>query len=174
MAIDRVWLFRGLEFDVEYFSTIHHLIQHVDRISALGLVMESDHPLLQHACLSFFELVSSMSLAHDIPEIIIPAAPVVYRSFFSNTGMALSRICGIISQYKMAFEENDKQTGDWVARHTAEYLDNFNSYVMDICSSLWANVSHRRTNPDYIPFSLSSYVSKQLASCHHWIFMLLL
>ncbi|CDS12186.1 hypothetical protein LRAMOSA04381 [Lichtheimia ramosa] len=150
-----VWLFRGLDFDVEYFSTIHHLIQHVDRISALGLVMESDHPLLQHACLSFFELVSSMSLAHDIPEIIIPAAPVVYRSFFSNTGMALSRICGIISQYKMAFEENDKQTGDWVARHTAEYLDNFNSYVMDICSSLWANVSHRRTNPDYIPFSLS-------------------
>ncbi|KAI7885616.1 Mis6-domain-containing protein [Lichtheimia hyalospora FSU 10163] len=149
------WLFRGLDFDVEYFSTIHHLIQHVDRISALGLVMESDHPLLQHACLSFFELVSSMSLAHDIPEIIIPAAPVVYRSFFSNTGMALSRICGIISQYKMAFEENDKQTGDWVARHTAEYLDNFNSYVMDVCSSLWANVSHRRSNPDYIPFSLS-------------------
>ncbi|KAJ8654243.1 hypothetical protein O0I10_010065 [Lichtheimia ornata] len=150
-----VWLFRGLDFDVEYFSSIHHLIQHVDRISALGLVMESDHPLLQHACLSFFELVSSMSLAHDIPEIIIPAAPVVYRSFFSNTGMALSRICGIIAQYKRAFEENDKQTGDWVARHTAEYLDNFNSYVMDVCSSLWANVSHRRTNPDYIPFSLS-------------------
>ncbi|KAI9320722.1 Mis6-domain-containing protein [Dichotomocladium elegans] len=153
---DMVWLFKGLDFNVEYFSTMHQFIQHVDRISALGLVIEGDHPLLQHATLSFFEVVSSMSLDHNIPEIIIPAAPVVYRSFFSSSGMAVSRICGIISRYKMAFEENDNKTGDWFATHSSEYLDNFNTYMMDICSSLWSNVLYKRENPEYLPFSLST------------------
>ncbi|KAI9256561.1 Mis6-domain-containing protein [Phascolomyces articulosus] len=156
---DLVWLFQGLDFNVDYFQAIQHFIYHVDRLSVIGLVMEGDHPLLQHASLSFFEFVSMISISHDIPEIIIPAAPLIYRSFFSMSGMAVSRICGIIQQYKRAFEENDQKIDGWVTRHTQEYLDNFNTHVMDICCALWRNTALTRSNEAELPFSLSPEIT---------------
>ncbi|KAI9489715.1 Mis6-domain-containing protein [Zychaea mexicana] len=157
---EMVWLFQGLDFNVDYFRTIQHFIYHVDRLSVIGLGMEGDHPLLQHAALSFFEFVSSISINHDIPEIIIPAAPLIYRSFFSICGMSVSRICGIVHQYKKAFEDNDRKIGDWVTRHTSDYLDNFNTHVMDICSALWRNSALARSTEDELPFSLSPEITK--------------
>lgn len=130
-------------------------IQHVDRLSVIGYVLEGDNPLLQHASLSFFEFVSSMSTHHDIPEIIIPAGPLVYRSFFSTSGMAMARICGIINQYKKAFEANERKTGDWITRHTVEYLNHFNTYVMDVCNAIWRNLALNRTNQHELAFSFT-------------------
>ena len=144
-----------MDFNTDYFQTIQHFIYHVDRLSVIGLIMEDDHPLLQHASLSFFEFVSSISIHHDIPEIIIPAAPLIYRSFFSISGMAVSRLCGIIYQYKRAFEENDRKIDDWVTRHSTDYLNNFNTHVMDVCSALWRNSAFTRSNEEELPFSLS-------------------
>lgn len=80
-----------------------------------------------------------MSIHHDIPEIIMPFAPLVYRCFLSTNAMAVSRICGIVYQYKRAFEENEKRDDDWKSHQSEEYLDLFNSFVMDICNSLWLN-----------------------------------
>lgn len=121
----------------------------------MGYVLEGDHPLLQHASLSFFEFVSSMSIHHDIPEIIIPAGPIVYRSFLTTSAMAMSRICGIVNQYKKAFEVNDRKTGDWVTRHTVEYLNHFNTYVMDLCNALWRNLALSHSNPSELAFSFT-------------------
>ncbi|KAI7854463.1 Mis6-domain-containing protein [Circinella umbellata] len=155
-----IWLFQGLDFNTDYFQTIQHFIYHVDRLSVIGLIMEDDHPLLQHASLSFFEFVSSISIHHDIPEIIIPAAPLIYRSFFSISGMAVSRLCGIIYQYKRAFEENDRKIDDWVTRHSTDYLNNFNTHVMDVCSALWRNSAFTRSNEEELPFSLSPHITQ--------------
>ncbi|KAI8366097.1 Mis6-domain-containing protein [Radiomyces spectabilis] len=152
---ESAWLFQGLSFNIDYFRTMQEFIQHVDRICVIGFSLEQDHPLIQHAALSYFELVSSISIHHDIPEIIIPAAPLVYRTFFSPLAMPVSRMCGIIFQYKQAFEENEQKEGDWVSRHTQEYLQHFNSYVTDMCNALWRTQFLSRSSEENRAFSLT-------------------
>ncbi|RCH78547.1 hypothetical protein CU098_004695, partial [Rhizopus stolonifer] len=131
--VDKVtWLFKGLSFDTDYFVSMQGFILHVDRLCVIGLIQEQDHILFQHAALSFFELVSTISVQHDIPKIVTPTSPFVYRNFFSTSAMATSRICNIIYQYKIAFEENDIQSED-----SEEYFEVFNDYMLNICNALW-------------------------------------
>lgn len=130
-------LFEKLSVSVDYFDTIQSLIEHVDKICVMGLLAEDDHPLLQHATLSFFELVATIPQQHDIPEIIVPSIDLVCKSFFSSNAMATSRMCGIIFRYINAFYNNDSKEEDWVSRHSPQYLEQFNTYVTDICTALW-------------------------------------
>lgn len=148
-------MFDYLSFDVDYFDTIQKLVEHVDRLCVMGLLADEDHPLLQHAGLSFFEFVSAMSLQDDIPDIIIPAAAFVHRHFFSSSAMAVSRICGIVRHYKAAFEKNDLKSVTWMSKHTPEYLHHFNTYMMDICNSLWRNLGLTNQGQNPSPFSLT-------------------
>ncbi|ORZ07837.1 Mis6-domain-containing protein [Absidia repens] len=155
MAVDNLaWLFQGLSFNVNYFNVMQQLIYHVDRLCVQGLVLEQDHALLQHASLSFFEFTASISLQHDIPTIIIPAASLVYRSFFSANAMAVSRICGILYNYQLSFQDNDRKVDDWMDKNSEQYLEHFNMYVMDICNCLWRNLAFERSSEDTTAFSL--------------------
>ncbi|CAO3620516.1 unnamed protein product [Cunninghamella echinulata] len=149
------WLFQGLSFNIEYFETMQQFIYHVDRLCVQGLVLEEDHPLIQHAALSFFEFTSSISIQHDVPAIVIPAACLVYRTFFSNNAMAVSRICGILSHYKASFEDNERKSIDWMEQHDQDYLDQFNLYVLDICNCLWRNLAFKIDNGIGTSFSLT-------------------
>ncbi|CAO3627460.1 unnamed protein product [Cunninghamella blakesleeana] len=149
------WLFQGLSFNVDYFESIQQFIYHADRLCVQGLVLEQDHPLIQHAALSFFEFTSSISMQHDIPAIVIPAACLVYRSFFSSNAMAVSRICGILTQYKSSFEDNERKAVDWMEQHDQDYLEHFNSYVLDICNCLWRNLAFSIEGGNGTAFSLS-------------------
>ncbi|KAI7906552.1 Mis6-domain-containing protein [Cokeromyces recurvatus] len=159
-------VFSGLTFNINYFETIQKLVEHVDRICVMGLLAENDNPLMQHGCLTFFELVSTISLQDDIPDIIIPAAALVHRSFFSTSAMAVSRMCGIIHRYKLAFEENDKKTEDWMSKHNPAYLDHFNKYMMDICNALWRNLALSNSYQDSLAFSLKELsIEKLKAIC---------
>ncbi|CEP08174.1 hypothetical protein [Parasitella parasitica] len=155
-SIDHVTTAFGvLSFDVNYFNTIQKLVEHVDRMCVMGLLAEDDHPLLQHAGLTFFELVSKISVQDNIPDVIIPAATFVHRNFYSPSAMAVSRVCGILYQYKIAFEENDKKTEDWMSKHTPEYLNHFNTYLMDVCNSLWKNIGLSKVKDEANAFSLT-------------------
>ncbi|KAI7869101.1 Mis6-domain-containing protein [Mucor mucedo] len=137
-GVDNItWLFDGLSIHVDYFETMQKIIEHVDKICVMGLLAENDHPLLQHATLSFFEMVAMIPQEHDIPEIIVPSVDLVVRCFFSFNAMATSRMCGIIFDYINAFYKNDQKEEDWVSRHSSEYLEQFNTYVTDICTALW-------------------------------------
>ncbi|OBZ85717.1 Centromere protein I [Choanephora cucurbitarum] len=154
--VDRLTTFFGhLSFNVDYFQTIQRFVEHVDKLCIAGLLAEEDHVLLQHAGLTFFELVASISRQDDIPDIIIPAATFVHRNFFSTTAMAVSRMCGIIHQYKVAFEENDHKSVNWSSKHTQEYLDHFNTYMMDICNSLWRNLGLCKSKEQAQAFSFT-------------------
>lgn len=155
MAISSTTAFSGLSFDINYFGTIQKLVEHVDRICVMGLLAEEDHPLIQHAGLSFFELIATISLQDDIPDIIIPAATFVHRNFFAGSAMPVDRICGIIHKYKLAFEENDEKTEDWMSRHTPQYLDHFNMYMKDICNAVWRSLALKKGNDETVPFSLT-------------------
>ncbi|KAI8356664.1 Mis6-domain-containing protein [Blakeslea trispora] len=162
-SVDRLTTFFGhLSFDVDYFQTIQRFVVHVDKLCIAGLLAEEDHVLLQHAGLSFFELVASISRQDDIPDIIIPAATFVHRNFFSTTAMAVSRMCGIIHQYKVAFEENDHKAVDWKSKHTQEYLEHFNTFMMDMCNSLWRNLGLCKTKEQTQAFSFSEKHIEQI------------
>ncbi|KAG0200909.1 hypothetical protein BGX28_006156 [Mortierella sp. GBA30] len=105
-------LFSKLSRNVDYMQTIRALINHVDSISSVALEMEQDHIAVQHGVLSFFDLVSSLTGTYRLPlAVVIPNSTIVYRCFLSNSGMSVSRICGIVYQFKRAFEafEQDQQ-----------------------------------------------------------------
>lgn len=159
--IDRITcMFEGLSFDIDYFGMIQKFVEHVDRICVMGLLTENDHPLMQHAALSFFELVAAIPLKHDVPEIIMPAANLVNRCFFASNAMAVSRICGIIKQYKDAYIENEEKSEDWMSRHSSEYLKHFNVYTTDLCNSLWRNMSFSKLSGS--GFEVTDEVIKEL------------
>ena len=62
--------------------------------------------------------------------------------------MAHSRICNIIYQYKMAFEQSEDQLED---HQTEEYLSSFNTCMLNVCKALWKTISIQGEQP---PFDL--------------------
>ncbi|KAF9583775.1 hypothetical protein BGW38_008575 [Lunasporangiospora selenospora] len=105
-------LFSSMRTDVDYMQMIRSFIEHVDSISSTALEMEHDHISVQHGVLSFFDLVSSLTGTHQLPlAVVVPDSTIVYRCYLSDNGMAISRICRVIYQYKQAFEafEHEQQ-----------------------------------------------------------------
>ncbi|KAF9353974.1 hypothetical protein BGX34_011280 [Mortierella sp. NVP85] len=164
-------LFTKLASDVDYMQTIRVFIDHVDSISSVALEMENDHIAVQHGILSFFELVPSLTLMYKVPmAVVIPDSTIVYRCFLSDSGMSVSRICGIVYHYKMAFHifEDEQQLqfrqlvqsqldgiGDdqaakiripEVPGYNRDYVILFNSFVMDICNFLWRTRAFNKTD----------------------------
>lgn len=157
-------------------QTIRAFIRHVDSISSVALEMESDHIAVQHGVLSFFDLVSSLTATYNLPlAVVIPDSAIVYRSFLSTSGMAVSRICGIVYQYKKAFEsfENEQQllyeqsvlsstSADLsslpgppeVPGYSRDYVVVFNSSVMDFCNFLWRNRAFNKTDKNALGFMI--------------------
>ncbi|KAF8975341.1 hypothetical protein BGZ46_009204 [Entomortierella lignicola] len=154
-------LFSELAPNVDYMKSIRAFIRHVDNISSVALEIENNHIAVQHGVLSFFDLTSSLTGTYKLPlAVVIPDSFIVYRLFLSDSGMSVSRICGIIYQYKKAFEEFEleqqlqydllvqsqmsSQDGHEIPPappetpgYSREYVILFNSFVMDICNFLW-------------------------------------
>ncbi|KAI9255969.1 Mis6-domain-containing protein [Sporodiniella umbellata] len=126
------WLFEGLSFDTDYSMSMQAFVMHVDRLCVIGSVQENDSILFQHAALSFFEFVSLISAQ---PNLVTPTAPFVYKHFFSTSAMATNRICNIIYQYKVAFEEDESLMDEEDERFRA-----LNEYISSLCTALWKSV----------------------------------
>ncbi|KAF9952818.1 hypothetical protein BGZ65_005041 [Modicella reniformis] len=167
-------LFTKLGSDVDYMQTVRVFIDHVDSISSVALEVERDHIAVQHGVLSFFDLVSSLIGTYEMPlAVVIPDSTIVYRCFLSDSGMSVSRICGIVYQYKKAFHvfEQEQQlqydilvqtqlsrsdAGDDQAAELPvaleipgyghEYVALFNSFVMDICNFLWRSRAFNKSD----------------------------
>lgn len=175
-------LFTKLASDVNYMQTIRVFIDHVDSLSSVALEMENDHIAVQHGVLSFFELVPSLTLTYKVPLlVVVPDSTVVYRCFLSDSGMSVSRICGIVYHYKRAFHifELEQQlqyeqllqsqisqqngTGDGpttdipvpqIPGYSRDYVGLFNSFVMDICNFLWRNKAFNKKDKNARGFLL--------------------
>ncbi|KAG0232922.1 hypothetical protein BGW42_007831 [Actinomortierella wolfii] len=105
-------LFTKLSPNVDYMKTMQEFIVHVDRMATVAFEMDESNLAVQHGVLSFLDLASSLPVTFRVPmAIIIPDSTIVYRCFLADSGMAMSRICGIILQFKNAFEsfENEQQ-----------------------------------------------------------------
>ncbi|KAF9317405.1 hypothetical protein BG003_000791 [Podila horticola] len=98
-------LFSSLSPDIDYMETFHAFIHHVERLSVAALEVENDHVVVQHGVLSFYDLMSTLTAAYRLPlAIVIPDSTIVYRTFLSDSAMAMTRMCGIVYKYKKAFE----------------------------------------------------------------------
>lgn len=84
----------------------------------LGLQADGDHPLLQHAAASLYELIASFVAKFDLPFILFPNRGIVYRLLGSADVTAVSRMCGILLQYKSEVEslKKRKEQSDTVVR----------------------------------------------------------
>lgn len=86
------------------------------------------------AVLSALELMSASMISSAVA--IIPPPPLlVYRLLFEPSVSVVSRLCGVLNNYKVAMEEHDSEkavVGEGVA-------DILNSYLMDVCNCLWRN-----------------------------------
>ncbi|KAG0281418.1 hypothetical protein BGZ95_003818 [Linnemannia exigua] len=175
-------LFSELSPNVDYMQSVRVFIRHVDSISGVALEMEQDHVAVQHAVLSFFDFASNLTKKNNIPiAVIIPEAAIIYRCFLSDSAMAISRICGIVYQYKQAYEAFEEeqqlqyellvqsqmtsQSGDAetmttlpapleVPGYTREYVVQFNSFVMDICNFLWRNRAFNKADKNAKGFQM--------------------
>ncbi|CAG8433086.1 10715_t:CDS:10 [Diversispora eburnea] len=104
--------------DIQDFAD--YIIQNV-------LNVENDSIEIQHAVLSFIENFAVLQVEYCCwDRIIIPSSSLIYRSFFSSSGMALSRTCGFIR----------------------DYIKYFNSFAIDICNCLWKNRPFNKTDKD--------------------------
>ncbi|KAF8927251.1 hypothetical protein BGZ58_010535 [Dissophora ornata] len=170
-------LFSKLAPNVDYMMTIRMFISHVNSISGVALEIEHDHLAVQHGVLSFFDFAPYLTLQFKVPlALIIPDSTIVYRCFLSDSGMAVSRICGVVYQYKQAFEafEHDRELqyemlvhsqlssqieeGDEGAAlpappimpiipgYSRDYVILFNSFVMDICNFLWRSRAFNKSD----------------------------
>ena len=88
------------KFDNEIRETclvMKDLIGFVNRICTVALQMESDHILLQHSTLCFFEQASLLHKHYPAVRFVhIPSPAIIYRCLFASNGMAVSRICNVI------------------------------------------------------------------------------
>ncbi|KAF9418955.1 hypothetical protein BGZ94_009550 [Podila epigama] len=168
-------LFSELSPTVDYMEALRAFILHVDRLSVTALEVENDHVVVQHGVLSFFDVASTLTETYHLPlAVVVPDAAIVYRSFLSNSSMAVSRICGIVYEYKRAFEKFEQELQNQydeivqamieskiavgenidadnvalpqVKGYNRDYVVHFNSYVMDLCNFLWRIRAFNKTD----------------------------
>ncbi|KAH7033208.1 Mis6-domain-containing protein [Microdochium trichocladiopsis] len=115
------------------------------------------------AVLNFYEETASLAVAANSPEqqqppansplpflrIVIPPKPVVYLLAFLPCPSVLSRICGVLAQYKTAFSHAQQQrklkpgssskasAAQQQQQYPSAYVDEFNGFLMDMCNLIW-------------------------------------
>ncbi|PKY44091.1 Mis6-domain-containing protein [Rhizophagus irregularis] len=151
--------FLNLSIKGDYSRTIQGFIHHVNQVSIISLESTNDDLEVQHAIFSAFEAIANLQMNYNWNRVVIPSSSIVYRAFFSSSGMSLSRICGIILQYKEAFDKNPQQN---VSLHCRSYINYFNSFVMDICNCLWRNRPFNKTDKNSKGFQLDDDIIRKL------------
>lgn len=134
-----------LEAESKYLQKI---VNHVGDI-CLRLVQEYGCLSgIADAILSFYECASSVPWEKASFRIVLPPRPLVYHFIFVGDPMLISRICGILIEYKQPitlWEKHSSQTeGD------KNEILHFNGYCMDICSLLWQNRAFVRGEHKFI------------------------
>lgn len=147
---NNMFLFRTLKNEIDYFHVLHEFGQHIAMLNTMALQIDEDHVCVQHAALSYCELAAVLSTQYGIPFILIPPASLIYRCLFSETLMAVSRVCGVVGQYKIAFDSLKHSRGGDDAVTFHNYKSNrfknglhrvaeFNCFIIDISNCLWRN-----------------------------------
>ncbi|UPX18545.1 Phosphate metabolism transcription protein [Ascochyta rabiei] len=114
---------------------VKDLVAHVATFStSLALSLPPDAGAeLTSSILSCWELLSTSSKPHVIP-IILPPMHLIYHLLQSSSADVVSRICGIIGNYKQAFDEHPRPVKHY---YPSEVTDGLNWCLRDIYNFFW-------------------------------------
>eukprot|EP00698_Gefionella_okellyi_P002010 TRINITY_DN11897_c0_g1_i1.p1 TRINITY_DN11897_c0_g1~~TRINITY_DN11897_c0_g1_i1.p1 ORF type:complete len:495 (+),score=93.60 TRINITY_DN11897_c0_g1_i1:25-1485(+) len=150
-ALTRQWLladWTGLPRN----EILSELIKHVNQMCTIALQVENNHTLVHHAALSFYELIGSIGTVFAMPFVRPPPASAIYRGLLSTTAIPVSRMCGLLVQYKSEFERikavHTTSPGDLVPGNGLDYIREFNVFITDFCDALYKSSLFRTTSAD--------------------------
>ncbi|KAI5803123.1 Mis6-domain-containing protein [Geopyxis carbonaria] len=124
-------------------------LEHVGDVCLNLLQNVSGNSVVADAILSFYEGASSLPWKENsLFRVVLPPDPLVYHFVFAGDSMMLSRLCGILSKYKQAFEVSIKHWQDDTGGYPRQYVDHFNGFLMDICNLLWRTRAFAKGGPD--------------------------
>ncbi|KAF3021520.1 hypothetical protein E8E14_012214 [Neopestalotiopsis sp. 37M] len=167
-ALLRHWvtIFLAKETDTTYGPVMSDLVRHVNKL-CLTLIQTSSSTSTLSKILDFYEVTAYMVSTPRLrrrARVDIPSPALVYMLHFSSSSVSVSRLCGILAQYKEGFQA--AMTSSRTA-YPAAYVNGFNGFLMDICNCLWRSKAFNNTDanahgclvPDSIRIALASYVS---------------
>jgi centromere protein I len=118
-------------------EAIKGLTAHVSTLSTSLLVSLSEgvgHSLVS-SILAFYELLSA-SARLEMVLILLPSMHLVYLMSQHASSTTLSRICGIISSYKVAFDRHPRPIKDY---YSTDVTDTFNCCLRDLYNLVWVH-----------------------------------
>jgi centromere protein I len=150
-------------------QAISGLAKHVSTLSTSALLSLSStsNTDLTSSILSFFELLSSCSKPHVV-SIILPPMHLVYLVAQDTSPTVLSRICGIIGSYKLAFDGHPKPVKSY---YSAAVTDAFNFCLRDMYNLVWVargfTIQDQKSEGLYCDPALRSTLNSYLSSLEH-------
>ncbi|KAK6065727.1 Mis6 domain-containing protein [Seiridium cupressi] len=149
-----------------FVSAVSELVHHVNKL-CLTVLQTSSNVSTHSLVLDFYEVIAYMVSNPKLNKrvrIEIPPSTAVYILHFSSSPTTISRLCGLLSLYKEGF-----QTAMATSRtaYAAEYVNEFNGFLMDICNCLWRSRAfnakdanaHACLIPESISGTFATYVS---------------
>ncbi len=151
-------------------ASIPKLIEHVNRL-ALTLTQTSPTVGTHLDLLDFYEAAASLYSKPTLLQLIditIPPPLLVYTLHFSHSLVVVSRLCGVLASYKLAWEAvMSPAVARQLTRRERDQIDTFNGFLMDICNCLWRGRAFSTTDlnaqgcriPPPVQATLAAYVA---------------
>ncbi|KAH9909767.1 Mis6-domain-containing protein [Xylariomycetidae sp. FL2044] len=153
-------------------QTIAGLVNHVNDLS-LTVIQTSPTYCTHSQVLDFYEqtaiLASSKKLLPN-SRIVIPPSPLVYILHFGTSPATASRLYDILAKYKIGFQTAMANSR---TNYGADYINQFNGFLMDICNCLWRSRAFNNTDVNShgclvsrpLVESLGSYIDRLSMGC---------
>ena len=111
---------------------LRDLVSHFATLS-MSLVLSGTGTEALSSVLAFWELLSTSSIPHVIP-ILLPPMHLVYYLMQSTSADVVSRICGVIGNYKQAFDAHPRPVKHY---YPSEVTDGLNWCLRDVYNHFW-------------------------------------
>ncbi|KAF2202314.1 Mis6-domain-containing protein [Delitschia confertaspora ATCC 74209] len=140
-----------------------NFIELVAHVSDLSLSIIASTPPLTNSptvasILTFFEVVSTSSVPKVIP-IILPPPQLIYSLVMSSSATILARTCGILANYKSAFDTHPTPISQY---YPTAMTNRFNGYLMDTCNLIWRSRALLTADANSVGFYCSPAVREAL------------
>jgi len=151
-------------------ATIPKLIEHVNNL-ALTLTQTSPTVSTHLDVLDFYEAAAALYSKPALLQLIditIPPPLLVYTLHFSQSLTVVSRLCGVLAAYKLAWEAvMSPAVARQLTRRERDQIDTFNGFLMDLCNCLWRGRAFSTTDlnaqgcriPPPVQATLAAYVT---------------
>jgi centromere protein I len=143
----------------------------VDRANELCLSLISAAPTTSthFAILDFYDqftiLFPAERIVRHVQLVNLPTS-VVYSLLFSPSLAVVSRLCGVLTAYKLAWERIMSKPGRQLSAQERQDVSVFNGFLMDVCNCIWRGRAFALTDPNAqgcgIPARLVPHLSDYL------------